>query len=92
MRESDKDPVRLEHIINAIDKLLNADSVKSFDEINEKDLEYFGIVKLLEIIGEAAYKLTNEFKETHTDTMEIYCGDATYPCSWLLSDQSKKCY
>ncbi|MBO5444791.1 MAG: hypothetical protein J5995_05530 [Muribaculaceae bacterium] len=45
MRESDKDPVRLEHIINAIDKLLNADSVKSFDEINEKDLEYFGIVK-----------------------------------------------
>lgn len=68
MRESDKDPVRLEHIINAIDKLLNADSVKSFDEINEKDLEYFGIVKLLEIIGEATYKLTNEFKETHIQT------------------------
>lgn len=47
---------------------MNADSVKSFDEINEKDLEYFGIVKLLEIIGEAAYKLTNEFKETHIQT------------------------
>lgn len=68
MREADKDPLRLEHIRDAIDKLLSADTNKSFDEITEKDLEYFGIVKLLEIVGEAAYKLTNDFKETHSAT------------------------
>jgi uncharacterized protein with HEPN domain len=36
--------------------------------IEEGSLEYFGIVKLIEIIGEAVYKLTLEFKECHPQT------------------------
>lgn len=31
-------------------------------------MEYFGIVKLIEIIGEAVYKITPDFKESHSDT------------------------
>ena len=68
MRESLKDPLRLEHIRDAIDRLLAADADKSFDLMNDKDIEYFGVVKLLEIIGEASYKLTGEFKESHPAT------------------------
>ncbi len=68
MREALKDPLRLEHILDAIDKLTQAQQRPDFDNISEKDLEYFGIVKLLEIIGEAAYKLTMEFKDNHPET------------------------
>lgn len=68
MRESLKDPLRLEHIRDAIDRLLAADANKPFDLLDDKDIEYFGVVKLLEIIGEASYKLTVEFKESHPDT------------------------
>lgn len=68
MRESLRDPLRLDHIKAAIENLLNADSGYALDEVHEKDLEYFGVVKLLEIIGEAAYKLTDDFKQSHPET------------------------
>ena len=68
MLENLRDPLRLDHILNSIDKLTAADHANRLDTISEKDLEYFGVVKLLEIIGEAAYKLTLEFKNTHTAT------------------------
>lgn len=68
MRETLKDPLRLEHMIEAIDKLTKATERPDFESLTEKDLEYFGIVKLLEIIGEAAYKLTVEFKDNHPET------------------------
>ncbi len=68
MRETLKDPLRLEHMLEAIDKLTQAQRRPDFENLTEKDLEYFGIVKLLEIIGEAAYKLTADFKNTHSET------------------------
>lgn len=68
MRETLKDPLRLEHIIDSIDRLMQAQQRLDFKMLSEKDLEYFGIVKLLEIIGEAAYKLTTEFKDNHPET------------------------
>ncbi|MDE6638164.1 MAG: DUF86 domain-containing protein [Muribaculaceae bacterium] len=68
MRETLKDPLRLEHIIDSIDRLTQAQQSHDFEKLSEKDLEYFGIVKLLEIIGEAAYKLTTEFKVNHPET------------------------
>ena len=51
MREILRDPMRLEHIKDSIDKLLDADSMINLDFITETDLQYFGIIKLLEIIG-----------------------------------------
>ena len=30
-------------------------------------MAFFGLSKIVEIIGEAAYKITKEFKEDHTD-------------------------
>lgn len=40
----------------------------NLDDIKEDSLEYFGIVKLIEIIGEAVYKLTTDFKLSHQQT------------------------
>lgn len=38
------------------------------EDLHESELVYYGIVKNIEIIGEAAYKLTRDFKESHPDT------------------------
>ena len=65
MRESEKDPVRLCHILEAIDNLLTSYKQIDFERLSNKDIRYFGMVKLLEIIGEASYMLTNEFKDAH---------------------------
>lgn len=67
MREAVRDKERLLHIEEAINRLISGTTERGF-EIEEGSLEYFGIVKLIEIIGEAVYKLTGEFKETHPDT------------------------
>ena len=67
MREPIRDKERLIHIDEAITKLLQGTD-DCLSMIEEGSLEYFGIVKLIEIIGEAVYKLTTEFKDTHTDT------------------------
>lgn len=68
MREILRDPLRLDHIKEAAARLIDFSAQEQFENISEKDIEYFGIVKLLEIIGEAAYKLTKEFKEEHPAT------------------------
>lgn len=68
MREQLRDPNRLDHMLSAIDRLIETDNDFALDSIDKTDIRYFGIVKLLEIIGEAAYKLTNEFKDSHGDT------------------------
>lgn len=67
MREAIRDRERLQHIYDAINNIINGASSK-IDNIEEGSLEYFGLVKLIEIIGEAVYKLTPEFKESHNET------------------------
>lgn len=68
MREVVRDKGRLEHIKMAIEHVLDFTSKKSFDDLSETDIEFYGIVKCVEIVGEAAYKLTPIFKDTHPDT------------------------
>ena len=41
---------------------------KSFDEVSKDKLTYYGIVKCIEIVGEATYKLSSQFKNTHLNT------------------------
>lgn len=68
MREIEKDPARLKHIKEAIENLLKMTENLDLDNLPEKDLRYYGIVKLLEIIGEASFMLTKDFKESHPET------------------------
>ena len=68
MREPCRDKGRLEHIILAIDILQqNAFSIPR-EDIQKDTLRYYGIVKNIEIIGEAAYMLSREFKDGHKET------------------------
>lgn len=67
MRENVRDRARLEHIDKAIDILLTSRTKYTTDEMEADPIVFFGIVKHIEIIGEAAYMLTNDFKEAHRE-------------------------
>lgn len=66
MREVIKDRGRLEHMLTAIE------NVEEFTkDIHEEDfvkskLLFFAVVKNIEIVGEATYMLTKEFKQSHS--------------------------
>ena len=67
MREPSKDQFRLKHILDAIERLETYASNLSKEELVADVMRYYGIVKNIEIIGEAARMLSNEFKESHTE-------------------------
>ena len=58
MREPIKDRTRLEHIKDAILRILDNTKDLSLDQLSANVLVYYGVVKNIEIIGEAAYNLT----------------------------------
>ena len=68
MRESVRDRERLEHIVEAIDCILDFSDFKTKEELEADKLKFYGIVKNIEIIGEAAYKLTHAFCCEHPET------------------------
>lgn len=67
MREKIKDRTRLLHIIEAIDNILEFKEGVDYEAFVNNKLLKFGIFYNVAIIGEAAYKLTKDFIETHTD-------------------------
>lgn len=67
MRERIKDKGRLEHIQTAINQLLTYKEQYSYDDIKGNPVVFYGFVKLIEIIGEAVYMLTKEFREAHPE-------------------------
>jgi len=68
MREPLRDRGRLEHIIEAIDRLLSRTEGLKIEDLRKDPIYYYGIVKHIEIVGEAAYKLTPAFRDMHPDT------------------------
>lgn len=67
MREHSKDKERLEHILNAIHIIEDGLTVYSKEELLNNPLLYYGLVKQIEIIGEASNLLTHEFREVHAE-------------------------
>lgn len=68
MRENVRDRYRLEHIVEAITNILDFADGKTKEELEADKLRYYDIVKNIEIIGEAAYKLTHAFCREHPET------------------------
>ena len=66
MREEIKDRSRLVHILEAIERLQKYAGGLCKEELEADVLRYYGIVKNIEIIGEAARMLSTPFKEVHT--------------------------
>lgn len=64
MREPENDRVRIAHIIEACNILLDRSQQDSLEGIKSDPIKFYGYVKLIEIIGEATYKLTKEFRSS----------------------------
>jgi uncharacterized protein with HEPN domain len=69
MREKPRDNERLNHMIEAIDNIFEFVEGKSFDVYKNDKILRFAVIKNLEIVGEAAYLLTKDFK-AHHDSVE----------------------
>lgn len=68
MREPARDAGRLQDIIEAAHYIQDfMDGLQGADDFNADKLRYFAILKNVEIIGEAAYMLSTEFKDTHPE-------------------------
>ena len=65
MREPIKDRGRLEHILSAIETIDTFVAGQTFESFSSNVMMYFAVVKNIEIIGEAAYMLTKEFRDSH---------------------------
>lgn len=68
MRDKDRDKLRLTHIVEACDRIKGYYPNGEIPLLNDKSIEFFGLVKNLEIIGEAAYMLTKDFVADHPET------------------------
>ena len=67
MREHNRDKERLKHMLDAIKIIEEGLAAYSKDELLNTPLFYYGLVKQIEIIGEAANLLTFEFREEHKE-------------------------
>ena len=68
MREKIKDFDRLQHIKESIDNVFEFMEGKTVNDLSNDKLLFYGVVKNVEIIGEAAYMLTKEFIASHPET------------------------
>ena len=67
MREQVRDKGRLEHILESIENLFEFTKDIDFEHFMSDKLLKFAVIKNIEIIGEASYKLSKEFKEKHPE-------------------------
>ena len=58
MREPVRDKNRLEHVIVAIDNIMIYTQGKDAQDLENDSMLFFAVVKNIEIIGEASFKLT----------------------------------
>jgi uncharacterized protein with HEPN domain len=67
MREEVRDIERLEHMLSAMNVLIGYKEHHTLEDAQSDPIVYFGLVKHVEIIGEAVYKLTLEYRSTHSE-------------------------
>lgn len=68
MRENLRDRSRLEHMLEAINHIICFSDGKTKEQLEADQMQFYGLVKHIEIIGEAAYKLTKAFCHEHPET------------------------
>lgn len=68
MRERSRDKGRLEHILQALERIIRYTKGKAFEDFVTDDMMYYAVVKNIEIIGEASNMLTEEFRDKHPQT------------------------
>lgn len=67
MREPERDPGRIKHMLLAIEKIEEYTKDVSFEQFVNDNMRMHATIYNIQIIGEAAYMLTKEFKESHNE-------------------------
>ena len=67
MREKVRDVERLQHILEAINVLSEYAKHHSLVEAQSDPIVYYGFVKHVEIIGEAVYKMSLQYRAEHNE-------------------------
>lgn len=67
MREEVRDPERIKHILDTIEMLISARTKHTKEDLIADPIIFYGFSRVLEIIGEAVYMLTKEFKNLHPE-------------------------
>ena len=67
MREEVRDIERLQHILEAANVLSEYVKHHTLEESQADPVMYFGLVKHVEIIGEAVYKMTLQYRTSHNE-------------------------
>lgn len=67
MREPVRDRGRLEHILEQLNNVEEFVAGKTMNDLRDNKILYYAVVKCIEIIGEASYMLSSEFKEKHPE-------------------------
>lgn len=67
MKEKINDRNRIQHIADACRILIDRSKHDTLESLTKDPIKFYGYVKLIEIIGEATFKLTKEYRTEHTD-------------------------
>ena len=65
----DKDSVRLAHMLDSIDEALLFAKGRSRNDLDDDRMLTLALLKTLEMIGEAASKITDDFKNRNPDVL-----------------------
>lgn len=68
MRERSRNKSRLDHMLQAIERIRRYTKGKTFEDFIADDMMYYAVVKNIEILGEASNMLTEEFRKEHPQT------------------------
>ncbi len=67
MKNNNKDLIFIKHIVDAINNIETFILNKSFDDFNNDILTSSAVIRMLEIIGEASYNISEETKNKYTN-------------------------
>lgn len=70
MKEKLSKEERLNHIIEAIDRIFRFVEDMDYEEFLRSEMAQYAVIKNFEIIGEAAYQLPNEYRKENEDKIE----------------------
>jgi uncharacterized protein with HEPN domain len=64
---ANEDQIRLQHMLDAARKTILFTQNRSKDDLNTDDMLTLSVIKLLEIVGEAAKNVSQSLKSSHPD-------------------------
>ena len=67
MREASRDPGRIEHMLLAIEKIEAYTNDINYKQFVSDDMRMHATIYNIQVIGEAVYKLTKDFKAEHKE-------------------------